>query len=70
LDAGEDHAVLARLLAVANAGEHITQGSVNGMSLPYQLDFGETRIRPLLPVPRSMIARQPEFAINGRANGR
>src|SRR5512139_2499729 len=48
--------VLARLLAVADAGEHITQriGHRHQLS-PYQLDLVRPGIRPLLPSSRSMM---------------
>src|SRR3546814_701211 len=48
------HAVLARLLAVADTGEHITQriGQCH-LSNPYQLDLVTPGIRPLLAKSRS-----------------
>src|SRR3546814_13862641 len=47
---GRQDAVLLRRLAVAAAGEHITQGIGHcHLLVPYQLDFTTQGIRPLLP---------------------
>src|SRR3546814_16324145 len=56
------HAVLARLLAVADTGEHITQriGQCH-LSTPYQLDLVTPGIRPLLAKSRSCLRKSRNF---------
>src|SRR3546814_9482486 len=58
------HAVLARLLAVADTGEHITQriGQCH-FSNPYQLDLVTQGIRNLLAKSRSCRSEEPTYEL-------